>query len=143
MKRIYLVLAFAILTLGLAACGSNGSNNKKADMHTSENSLDFYGVYEGMLPAADAEGIKTKLTLNRDKTFVLQTQYVGKSDRVFEESGKFSVKDGSIVQLNLNSDGMDTYKIEEGRLRMLDTDMKVIKGDLADHYILKQTVVQE
>ena len=34
--------------------------------------LNFYGTYEGILPAADCEGIRTALTLNNDNTYVLK-----------------------------------------------------------------------
>ncbi len=44
---------------------------KQADMHTSQNSLDWAGVYEGVLPCADCPGIQTRLTLSRDETYEL------------------------------------------------------------------------
>lgn len=40
------------------------------DMHTSETSLDWAGVYEGTLPCADCEGIHTLIELHEDKSYV-------------------------------------------------------------------------
>ena len=37
------------------------------DQHNSRNSLDWNGVYKGVLPCADCEGIETVITLLNDK----------------------------------------------------------------------------
>ena len=77
MKKYVLVVAVAA---ALFSCSGNPKadatqtdKNKQEtaqvpDMHNAETSLDYWGVYEGTLPAASSPGIKTTLTLNKDKT---------------------------------------------------------------------------
>ena len=60
-------LCFAIVGL-LAGCAANTT-------HTAKNSLSWGGVYQGVLPCADCEGIKTTLVLNYDGTFSLSEEY--------------------------------------------------------------------
>ena len=45
------------------------------DGHTAENALDWGGVYEGVFPCADCEGINTRLTLKYDRTYILEESY--------------------------------------------------------------------
>lgn len=108
------------------------------DMHTAENALDYWGVYEGTLPAASCPGIKTVLTLNRDNTFDLHSEYIGEKDGVFDEKGTYTLK-GSLLTARLKDGQIYYYKVEEGRIRLLNADKEAITGDLADNYILKQT----
>lgn len=108
-----------------------------ADMHNSQNALDWSGTYKGMAPCADCEGIETELILNKDLTFVLKTKYLGKEkDNVFEEKGNFTWNEsGSFISLK----GIPyQYKVGENTLTQLDVEGKVITGLLADKYILKK-----
>ena len=78
------------------------------DGHTAENSLDWGGVYEGMFPCADCEGINTRLTLNDDRTYVLEESYVkngavaysGKREGAFS----FDIANPSLIRLDSNAD---------------------------------------
>lgn len=80
------------------------------------------------------------LTLNKDKTFKLRSEYIDEKDGIFNEQGKYVVN-GNIAMLELPQNEKKYFKIEEGRVRMLGQDQKVVEGALADHYILKQTSV--
>lgn len=107
------------------------------DMHTSENSLDWAGTYEGVLPCADCEGIKTSITLQDDKTFEETSEYLGKKSN-FKEKGTFEWdKTGSIVTLKYK-DTQHSYKVAEGSIILLDQEGKEISGDLAKNYILNK-----
>ena len=131
MKKYVLVVAVAA---ALFSCSGNPKadatqtdKNKQEtaqvpDMHNAETSLDYWGVYEGTLPAASSPGIKTTLTLNKDKTFTLRSEYIDEKDGIFNEGGDITY-----------------YKVEEGQLKMLDQQKQPIRGDLAKFYILKQT----
>lgn len=108
-------------TLLLAACSSKN----------------YCGTYEGVLPAADAPGIASKLRLDKNGTYHLTSVYIDKKDGTFVESGSYFVNDSVIT---ISRDGQGSYfKAEDGRLRMLDMEKKEIKGPLADNYILKKT----
>lgn len=148
------MLAFAT-TLGIAACNDAGKKEpttttdgtatdtsgakKEVDMHNAENSLDLDGVYEGTLPCADCEGIKTTVNLNKDKTFTLSEEYLGKKDPMkFSSKGKWVVNQNTIT-LQFDKELQDRrvqYKAGEGRIWLLDQEGKEITGALADKYML-------
>ena len=83
-----------------------------ADMHNAETSLDYFGEYKGTIPAADCPGI--------DVTFVIE---------------------GNILTTTSKEGDKSYYKVEEGRIVMLDADKQPITGALADLYVLKQEKV--
>lgn len=134
MKKKGLLVFAACAALLAAACGGPA-----ADMHNAADSLDYAGVYEGLLPAADGPGIQTTLTLNKDNTFTLRSEYVDQENGVFNDAGSFTV-DGNVLTLDM--DGQPYYyQVEEGRVRMLDMDKQPVTGPLADNYVLEQTEV--
>ncbi len=150
MKRIYLpLIAFAFIagvSCTYKATDKSASPTKTqtatpqaTDIQTAENSLDYAGVYEGTIPAASGPGIKMTLTLNKDKTFKLRSEYIDEKDGIYTDQGKYEIQ-GNILTLNVMQE-KKYFKVEEGRLRMLSQDKQVIEGALADHYILKQTTV--
>jgi heat shock protein HslJ len=105
--------------------------------HNSMISLDWDGVYLGILPCADCEGIRTALTLNKDMSFKLETIYIGKSEDVFYDSGTFKWSDdGGSIQLN-NANNT-RYQVGENRLMQLDMDGNRIEGDLSEKYTLRK-----
>ena len=98
MKESLLILAAA----AMVSCGGNaqqkaataGTQQTTAaapDMHNAETSLDYLGVYEGTLPAADCPGIETTLTLAPDGSYALHLKYIDR-DTEFDEKGAFTVK---------------------------------------------------
>lgn len=156
-KTISGALSF-ILALSFFACsGNKTANNNQTDtisatevvaeevvlptQDNSETSLDWPGVYEGTIPAASGPGIKMTLTLNADKTYKLVSDYIGEKDGVFTDEGTFSFINGSIVELVMKNDTNKFFKVGEGRLFMLDSEMKPVEGELADKYILTQKEV--
>ena len=50
-------------------------------------------VYEGTIPCADCPGIEMKLTLNDDKTFVLESNYLEKKDGKITDKGSFELSE--------------------------------------------------
>ena len=108
--------------------------------HNSQNSLDWEGVYKGVLPCADCEGIQTEIVLNSDLTFVKKSKYLGKKDfNAIDEKGSFTWnKDGSIVTLTGVNEGPHQYKVGENTLTQLDIEGKIISGDMAQNYILNK-----
>ena len=109
-------------------------NTEAEEMHNSQNSLDWQGTYEGTLPCADCEGIKTTLQLNEDNTYALTQEYIGRN--TFNETGTFAW-DSSGSWITLSSNNMK-FKVGENVLFALDMEGKVITGELADHYQLKK-----
>jgi copper homeostasis protein (lipoprotein) len=112
----------------------------KPDAHTSANSLDWDGAYEGVAPCADCEGIRTVLILKKDMTFRLSETYLGKSGRSFEKTGSFTWNEaGNMVILAGLKDEPNRYFVGEGWVLQLDMKGNRIKGALAEKYrLLKQ-----
>lgn len=78
-----------------------------SEEHNSRNSLDWSGIYRGVLPCADCEGIRTEIRLNADLSYEMTTQYLGKSTELFTESGRFNWDDGgNTLRLGPEKEGM-------------------------------------
>ncbi|MFA7448396.1 MAG: copper resistance protein NlpE N-terminal domain-containing protein [Weeksellaceae bacterium] len=110
-----------------------------ADEHNAQTSLDWKGTYEGVLPCADCEGIKTELELNDDNTYELETEYLGAKEELKEtQKGTFIWVDGNNIQLEglKDENASKMYKIEENKVRFLNKDGSLVEGELAEHYVL-------
>lgn len=108
------------------------------DGHTTQNSVDWDGTYQGVIPCADCPGIKVTIVLNSDGTFQREDVYIDKQDSTIKETGTFKWdKTGTIVTLQ-GKDQTSQFKVQEGNIVMLDTDGNIISGPLAENYILKK-----
>lgn len=106
--------------------------------HTTETSVDWNGTYEGVLPCADCEGIRTVLTLNSDYTYTITRTYLGKRGKSFSHKGGFKfIQNGSTVVLQ-GVRGPSQYFVGEGYARQLDSEGAAIGGSLAERYVLKR-----
>ena len=114
MKQILKIVV--VVSLFFTACKSNELK-------------DITGVYKGEFPCGDCTGIDNKMTLNADSTFVLETVYKGKGDdRVFKDSGRYSVKERKLV-LKLKKSPFK-YEIGDNYIELLDIDGNKIKSEL-------------
>lgn len=136
--RAVLILAAAMLA-GCAAVEPHVSKPAQGipDMHNSRNALDWAGVYKGVLPCADCEGIETRVSLQQDAGFERTTRYLGRGDRVFSERGRFEWDaEGRRVLTRADDGATQWYQVGEGRLFHLDRNGQRIGGELAEHYVL-------
>lgn len=102
--------------------------------HNSQNSLDWNGTYEALVPCADCPGIKTSLTLNKDKTFTITEEYIERNSKN-NDKGTFDWDaTGSVIALNGKS-AKYKYKVGENKLFQLDMDGKEIDGPNKDLYV--------
>ncbi|MCX7548506.1 copper resistance protein NlpE N-terminal domain-containing protein [Xanthomarina sp. F1114] len=147
--KIRLLELSAIALLLITSCNSNdkkqkevepdaGEPNKEVvDMHTSENALDWNGIYTGTLPCADCEGIEVTITLNKDQTFKLKDIYLGKEEKNIISRGYFKwLEDGQTILLS--DENKTSFAVGENTLTLLDKSGKKVTGELADLYILKK-----
>lgn len=138
MKNLILILFMAFVSL--ASCKTNKQSqisSVKSQADNSMTSVDWAGTYQGILPCADCEGIKTQIILNKDLSYLLETKYIGKDDKVFQAKGNFKWdKTGS--KITLDNTEKQIYQVGENRLFLLDKDEKRITGNLADKYILEK-----
>lgn len=139
MKNPFLVAVLvAVAFFGCKPTSLNDKTGETMNADNSRNSLDWPGVYRGMLPCADCSGIRTEIILNKDLTYEMALQYVGKESGVIKSNGMFQWNGaGSIITLT-GSRVPNQYLVGEGKLFKLDKDGKRIQGDLAEQYILKK-----
>ena len=97
---------------------------------------DWVGVYTGTIPAADAEGINVRLQLNKDNTYELTYEYIGKPANPLTNTGAFTWNDtGDIINLGI-PETPSYYQVAENKLIQLDMAGKRITGEFADMYVL-------
>lgn len=136
MKKLSILL-FAFVAIVFISCNNAKQKNAETpDMHTSEMALDYLGVYEGILPCADCEGIKTQLTIHDDNTFTLVSDYLGEKEAKFEDKGSYFIESGEILVIQDEDVDQKYFKLQEGSLAQLNADKKMIEGELAPFYVL-------
>lgn len=136
MKRILLLLsALAALT----ACGGRSArtacSTEAAGAAETIATADAAGTYAGTLPAADCPGIAVELTLCGDGSYKRHLTYLER-DTAFDEHGRYTVEGALVTLYSDEGEPNGRYRIEAGRLRMLDTEGNAIEGPLAECYIL-------
>ena len=140
-------LRFIYTCFMLVALLFSCNDNKKKEVETmpeselmgdnSMTSLDWAGTYEGVLPCADCEGIKTVITINQDNSYVTKEIYEGKKDSLFESKGTFKWDENG-QKIIFSDASRHLYFVGENTLTLLDKDGNKISGDLAEYYILKK-----
>jgi copper homeostasis protein (lipoprotein) len=142
MKKILSILTIPILLLYLVSSCKSSKNTSDSSFMTAENSqnsLDWDGIYRGTIPCADCEGIKTTLYINRNLTYKLVQEYLGKAENPFEYTGKFKWnREGNIITLSGLKDMPDQYQVGEDIVTQLDMSGKKIEGNLAVNYTLSK-----
>ncbi len=140
MKKQLTIITLFVLIIGAVSCKSTKntkSNEVKAKGDNSMTSVDWTGTYQGILPCADCEGIKTQLIINKDLSYVLETKYIGKDEKVFQTKGTFKWdKTGS--KITLDNTYKQIYQVGENKLFHLDKSGNKITGDLAANYIIEK-----
>lgn len=158
-KTLFLILLGTTI-LSLLACGNTNEEQNGSETATStepvieefnmpepspqqeEESFDWVGEYEGVLPCDDCEGLYTNIILEPDGKTTLQRVYVGKEDegyiaksrlrwyekynllyiREWDESfSKFYVGDGMMIQLDDNWNRHTGPDANQYNLRKLDS----------------------
>jgi len=135
MKHLLLVAmsALALLTGGCAQSPSPMASSP-AMAHTSQNALDWAGVYRGVLPCADCAGLEMVVVLRQDGRFTELSRYLGKGDGgLVSREGTFTWNAaGNTISL----DGREQYFVGEGHLVRLAQDGSRITGPLAERFVL-------
>jgi heat shock protein HslJ/uncharacterized lipoprotein NlpE involved in copper resistance len=142
-KQILVSLALVAMLSACTAEKTDGAPSPSAqaaaapDMHNSQNSLDWAGTYEGLLPCADCAGVKTRLTLDNEGVFQLQSQRLEQVAEAVNASGHFSwLPDGSGIGLGDIADDR-LFAVGEGRLIELNSDGSQPESDPATRTLRK------
>lgn len=139
-----------IFILALAACSGN-TKDRSASLNNqvllpNNNSVT---VYEGILPCADCEGIRTTLTLFQNNlkkryTYMLQEKYLGQdNDKTFETTGNWSALKGTqqdpnaiVFQLAVqnddpeDSDVINYLVVDKNTIKLIDEEMNEFESKL-------------
>jgi uncharacterized lipoprotein NlpE involved in copper resistance len=144
------VVLVSLLLAVLCGCGSNKAGKAVDVAHSSRNSLNWAGVYTGVIPAASGPGIDVQLTLNEDGSYKISYRYIDRSDERFERTGTFTWNDsGSVVILDtaeippeapaeIPPEFPPYYQVGENWLLQLDMEGTEITGPLAENYRLRK-----
>lgn len=119
MKKTYMAM---VIGMFLTAC-----------THTPN----FCGTYVGILPAADAPGIETTLSFERDGTFYKRQFYLERDMVPITTQGTYRIENDMLI-LTSDTDSDSYYAIEEDSIRQLDFNRAVIEGPIGKHYVLHQ-----
>jgi heat shock protein HslJ len=135
---------FILCIYSLSYCKSLSTNKKSSTQTTadnSRNSLDWDGIYRGVMPCTDCQGIQTTILLNKDLGYTLKRKYLGKSDSVFENAGKFAWNnEGNIITLSDAGGGQSLrYLVGENVLMQVDQNGNKMSGSLPDDYMLSKS----
>ena len=116
-------------------------STKPDNAHNSQNSLDWDGVYEGVLPCEDCEGIETSIRLKKNLDYVLSQHYLGRAEdeeNNLNETGKFEWnKQGNTISLGERQKLY--FRVSENYLLQVFKDESKVMGDSAIKYRLTKT----
>ena len=143
MKKVFLSLA--LVASVLVSCNQKKEASNEVETPTevvAETDLNVVvGNYEGILPCADCEGIKTTVALNSDNTYEITSVYLGEKGKgeEFKETGVWSLLN-NVVTLKENGQAEVAKKlgVVENAVKYLDLDGNEITGALAEHYVLQK-----
>lgn len=147
-REIYKASLLFILLVNFLACQSKNTTDELVvddevfeeaftEEHNAQNSLDFQGVYMGILPCADCDGIETTIELGPGNAYTLTTVHLKNGDETTRTgTGTFKWNDaGNIITLEQES-LPNQYFVAESMLYHLDMEGNRIVGELEDKYIL-------
>jgi uncharacterized lipoprotein NlpE involved in copper resistance len=146
--KIKAILGFSLLlgavsTINPAFAETPAAEHADTHNHAAEENFEWPGIYTGFIPCADCIGVKTTLALNKNGSYILMTQFVGKSEREFVEKGKFAFNKTSntivLTPRNSTTANSQQYLIGENSLIQLDNSGNKVTGKLAERYILRNS----
>lgn len=111
-----------------------------SDMHGSRDSLDWAGNYEGLLACEDCPGIQTRLTLEPDGRFAIETRRLVRDAEPSSAQGRLTWEpNGNIILLDPNGGGQ-RFAVGEGRLLPLETGQTQPAWDRADAVLARSSL---
>lgn len=143
---------FVLFLVAAAVTGCCGRNNKNADaaidsdpIHNARTSLDIIGTYTGVVPVTNAPGREITLTLLTDSTYAFDSRVLerGPELNIVQASTFEWDETGNNITLNNLPEGVNRFRVEENRLRMVDSNFELVGEDKADKFILNKVIVEE
>lgn len=138
MKKLLLFALSLIVLNPIFAQKKKDKKNPWLSVAPATAVKDWEGVYMGVVPCADCEGIQTMIKLNKDNSYTIQTKYLGKGPEIFEDKGKISWDKNGFLLLLLSGDDSSLVKLSLNELTLLDKEGKPVVGQYASYCILKK-----
>lgn len=134
---------FIVIAL-LAACSGEKPQPPPdagvVDMHNSQNSLDWSGVYEGIVACQACPATQMRLTLGQDGRFELSRRALVRGAAPATATGQFTWQpDGNTIVLDASGGGQG-FAVGEGRVIVLNSDGS--RPDAAGASLLRLASVQ-
>ena len=108
---------------------------------TVENSLNYEGTYEGILPCieSDCKEIELSIQLLPDHHYIYSTKKIGIDDEPLLTAGVFEFEeDGNTIVFPSIANVPNSFLIEKKQIYQLDKNQQKIKGPNASRFILKK-----
>ncbi len=129
MNKIILLSVFIFLIIvGCSSAPETIPDTKQTTFLTN-------GIWLGMLPCADCDGIDYQLNLKSDYTFKEKSAYKGKSEELFIDEGNWGFVSDSIIFLD-GSDDRKLFLVTSKDLVLLDQDGNRIESSFEEKYHL-------
>ena len=134
MKRASFILWVLGLAILMTTCQPGATSRSETDTNAVINQVK--GTWYGNLPCADCASISYRLTLHEGMTYTSGSIYNGKSNEEMAQEGRWEVLNDSTIQAGEGEDSQQLYRIDDGKLTMLDQQGQPIESDLAPRYEL-------
>ncbi len=141
------ILLFLFMLMAVLSCNSKkkkaiAQKEFTAKMaNSAKNLLNWKGVYRGMMPCDDCEGIQTEIVLTKNNTYELAKRHEGKSAEILVEKGSFRWSmDGNKITFYSanNTTEYVNYLISENQLLKLDNNGNKIADEYTEMYVYKK-----
>ncbi|NOI64709.1 copper resistance protein NlpE [Vibrio sp. 99-8-1] len=131
----HFLVALLIGCSALVGCQANSdSTDASSTADNSRTSLDWPGMYKGMVPCDDCDGTNILLELNTDGSYMLGRSYIGKM-------GIMSMEQGAVVwgkNGNRITVGEMHYQVGENQLILLDQNGQKSVNQDGNSYLLRK-----
>ncbi|MGV0832505.1 copper resistance protein NlpE N-terminal domain-containing protein [Empedobacter brevis] len=139
MKKIILA-TFTIAAFVVSSCKSetesvkneveNTTDSLKIETKTAESSIQFEGIYKGILPCfeKDCKEVEMEIRLLPNKGYVYSTKRLGLDKDAMMTTGTFHFEeDGNTIVFPEIANVPNAFLVEEGKISQLDKDQKKIE----------------
>lgn len=122
----------------LKTATNNADTNQYVEVKNARQKLQWAGVYQGIFPCSNCEGIATMLKINPDMSFVLRTRELGREDIDNKSEGKFVwLKDNSHIQLQ-GTETQRIFRVGNGFIELMGNNGKPVTTNRKS-FILEKT----
>jgi len=140
--KVFSIFTTLFIGLSMYSCQNAKSDSSSQAQfeaeHSAKNSLDWSGKYSGELPCEGCDHLSTELSITDSQSYVLVLSKLSGEEKSLDTMvGKFEWQGNNIQLLGINDPAIAAmYKVEENRLRQLDSKGQKIEGAQADQYLL-------